>query len=264
MGAVTRTEEQPVYAPERHAEIVTRARRDGRVDVNRLARDLDVTSETIRRDLTQLERRGVLRRVHGGAIPVERLILEPSVAERQDAHVAAKEAIARAALAELAGVRTILLDGGTTTAQLAAILPTDRELTVITNAFPLASRVANQPNITLHLVGGVVRGRTLASVGPWATAALATLHADVAFLGTNGITVEHGLTTADITEAEMKSTLLRAARRTVVLADHSKVGRDELVTWASLDQIDTLITDAAVDADLAFELEEAGVDVRKA
>ncbi len=253
-----------MYAPERHVEIVSRARRDGRVEVTALARDLEVTTETIRRDLTQLERRGLLRRVHGGAVAVERLTLEPSVHEREDVNVAAKEAIARAALGELDGVRTVLLDGGTTTIRLASLLSNDHELTVITNAFPVAARVATLPNITLHLVGGVVRGRTLASVGPWATAALSSLHADIAFLGTNGISAQHGLTTPDVTEAEMKRMLVRAARRVVVLADHSKVGRDELVTWASLDQIDTLVTDEAVDADLAAELEEAGVTVIRA
>lgn len=168
------------------------------------------------------------------------------------------------ALAELDGVRTILLDGGTTTARLASLLPSDRELTVITNAFPIAARVAPLTLVTLHLVGGVVRGRTLASVGPWATAALLSLHADVAFLGTNGISVEHGLTTPDVTEGEMKRTLVGAARRIVVLADHTKVGRDELVTWASLAQVDTLITDQGVDADLASDIEEAGVVVVRA
>jgi len=253
-----------VHAAERHAEILTRARRDGRVEVNSLARDLDVTTETLRRDLTKLERRGLLRRVHGAAIAVERLILEPSLADREDSQVAAKQAIAHAALAELEGVRTILLDGGTTTARLASLLPTDREFTIITNAFPIANRVAHLPTVSLHLGGGMGRGRTLASVGPWATAALASLHADVAFLGTNGITVENGLTTPDVTEAQMKSMLIRAARRAVVLADHTKVGRDELVTWASIDLVDTLITDRDVDPGLALEIEEAGVQVVRA
>lgn len=253
-----------MHAVERHAEILARARRDGRVEVTTLARELDVATETIRRDLTNLERRGLVRRVHGAAIPVERPILEPSVAVREDTQVLAKEAIAHAALADLEGVRTVLLDGGTTTARLASLLPTDRELTIITNAFPIASRVAHLPNVSLHLIGGMVRGRTLASVGPWATAALSSLHADVVFLGTNGITVENGLTTPDVAEAEMKSALIRAARRAVVLADHTKVGRDELVTWASLDLVDTLITDQDVDASLALEIEEAGVQVVRA
>ncbi len=131
-----------------------------------------MTPETIRRDLTVLERRGVLRRVHGGAIPVERLGAELAVPERQDVAGPEKDRIARAALAELPDGGTLLLDAGTTTARLAELLPTDRELVVVTHALPIAQVVAQamatRPNLTLHVVGGTVRGRTLAAVGVWA------------------------------------------------------------------------------------------------
>lgn len=253
-----------MYAPERQSEIARRAREHGRVDVSELAATFHVTVETVRRDLTALERRGLLRRVHGGAVAVERLGLEPSVSEREVANTDEKEAIARAALAELDGVGTLILDGGTTTARLAANLPLDRELTVITHALPIASIVATRPNVTLHLVGGHVRGRTLVAVGAWATRALATLGADVVFLGANGISAERGVTTPDVAEAEVKYALTVAARRTVVLADHTKIGRDELVTVVRSDHIDTLITDSSAPADLLTDLETAGVTVTRA
>jgi len=250
-----------VYAPERQHEIVARARAAGRVDVSTLAAELDVAAETVRRDLTVLERRGLLRRVHGGAVPVERLALEPSVPERDLANPAAKDAIARAALDLLGDARTIVLDGGTTTARLAALLPEGRELTVVTHALPVAAALASLPGITLHLVGGHVRGRTLVATGPWTTAALGSLRADVVVLGTNGVSVERGLTTPDLAEAEAKRALAAAGRRVVVLADRSKLGRDELVTFAPLEQVDTLVTDAGADADLVAELAAAGVEV---
>lgn len=252
-----------MYAPERHAEIVTRARSNGRVEVTALAATLDVATETIRRDLTSLERRGLLRRVHGGAIPVERLGLETNVAEREVVNTAEKDAIARAALAEIGEATTIVLDGGTTTARLASLLPVERELTVITQALPVAGILATKPRVNLHLIGGNVRGITLAAVGPWATSAAESLRADVAFLGTNGLTMR-GLSTRDVAEAEVKAALARAARRVVVLADHTKIGRDELVTFAPLTIVDTLVTDAAVDADLASEIAAEGLEVVRA
>lgn len=253
-----------MYAPERHAAIVTRVRGAGRIDVASLAEELEVTAETIRRDLTTLERRGYVRRVHGGAVAVERVSVEQTFQERESANADAKAAIAKAALAEIADATTIVIDGGTTTNMLASMLPTDRELTIVTHALPIASLVATRPNITLHLVGGVVRGRTLVAVGPWATAALAQIHADVALLGANGISVESGLTTPDVAEAELKKALAHSARRVVVLADHTKIGRSELITVLPLDIVDTLITDATVEPHLTDEIAATGITVVRA
>lgn len=253
-----------MYAPERHQEILTVARRDGRVDVSSLARALDVTPETVRRDLTVLERHGFVRRVHGGAIPVERLGFEPAVADREGVLAAEKDRIAAAALAELPDGGAVVLDAGTTTVRLAQLLPTDLELVVVTHALAVASVLAGRRNITLYLVGGTVRARTLAAVGEWALRDLAEIHADVAFLGTNGLTVEHGLTTPDLAEASVKRALVRAARRTVVLADHSKFGRTDLAHVVPLTDVDTIVTDSGVDAELADEIEAAGPTVVRA
>lgn len=247
-----------VYAPERHQQILATARADGRVDVNRLAEDLDVTPETIRRDLTVLERHGLVRRVHGGAIPVERLGFEPGIADRETRFAGEKERVAKAALDELPDGGAVILDAGTTTVRLAELLPSDRELTVVTHALPVAMVLAMRPNITLHLVGGTVRGRTLAAVGSWAERELADIHADVAFLGTNGLSVEHGLTTPDLAEAAVKRALVANARRTVVLTDHSKIGRVEFAHVVPLSQVDTIITDSGVEPELVEELEAAG------
>jgi DeoR family fructose operon transcriptional repressor len=247
-----------LYAPERHKQIVDTARANGRVDVAGLARELSVTPETVRRDLTALERRGVLRRVHGGAIPVERFGTEPDVADRQSHAAVQKDRIARAALDELPEGGSIILDAGTTTVRLAELLPSDRELTVVTHSIPVASILVNRPGITLHVLGGVVRGRTLAAVGEWTKAQVAEVFADVAFMGTNGISVERGLTTPDIVEASVKRALMEAARRTVVLADHTKFGREDFALVAPLTAIDTVITDVGLDVELAEDIENAG------
>ena len=247
-----------MYAEERQRLIVERARAGGRVEVAALAEELGVTTETVRRDLTTLERHALLRRVHGGAIPMERLGFEPALAARDSVLTVEKERIARLALGELPDEGTILLDAGTTTARLAALLPTDRELVVLTNALPIAMSLSVRPNVTVLMVGGRVRGRTQAAVDAWALQALADSYVDVAFLGANGISPERGLTTPDTTESAVKRAMIRAARRSVVLADHTKVGQDHLSRFAALDEIDTLITDSGLDAQVADELRAQG------
>jgi DeoR family transcriptional regulator, fructose operon transcriptional repressor len=253
-----------MYAEERQQEIVKIARKNARVDVMALADQLNVTAETIRRDLTALERAGVLRRVHGGAIPVERIGFEPAVAARDAVMTAEKERIAKAALAEIPQDGAIILDAGTTTARLAQALPNDRELTVVVNSPVLATILGPRPNITVLLLGGRLRGRTLAAVDDWALRPLADLYVDVAFMGTNACSVERGLTTPDQAEAAVKRAMIAAARRVVLLADHTKVGTDNLARFGSMSDVDVLITDSGLDAELATELEEAGVRVVQA
>lgn len=250
-----------MYAPERHQAILAIARRDGRVEVKALADDFNVTPETIRRDLTVMERRGLVQRAHGGAIPSERLGVEPSVAAREAIFSNEKIAIAKAALAQLPDGGSIILDAGTTTIQLASLLPDDVELTVVTNSITVATMLTTKPNVELHLLGGHVRPRTLAAVGPWTADALSSVSVDVAFMGINGITVERGLTTPDIDEARVKAALIASARRTVVMADHTKIGREDFATVAPLSAVDTIITDAGIDPEIVLELELAGVDV---
>lgn len=253
-----------MYAEERQQAILLKARTHGRVEVVSLAEELAVTTETVRRDLTVLERAGVVRRVHGGAIPVERLGFEPAVATRDTVMTAEKERIAKAALAELPPDGSIILDAGTTTGRLADALPADTELTVVVNSPALASRLAGRPNLTVLMLGGRVRGRTLATVDDWAVKPLEQLCVDVAFIATNGLTLSRGLTTPDVAEAAVKRAMIGAARRTVLLADHAKVGNDYLARFASLTDIDVLITDTGLDDETAAEIEQTGVRVVRA
>lgn len=174
----------------------------------------------------------------------------------------AKERIAVAALDELPeNGGSLVLDAGTTTALIAALLPVDRELTVVTHSLPIALALAEKPSITVHLLGGVIRERTLAAVGEWAQRQLSEVCADVAFLGTNGITVEQGLTTPDLTEAGVKKAIVASARRSVLVADHTKFGVSEFARVAPLAAIDTFITDDGLDAEAATEVDLAGCRV---
>jgi DeoR family fructose operon transcriptional repressor len=253
-----------VYAEERQRVILEQARAEGRVDVAVLATEFAVTTETVRRDLTILERHGLLRRVHGGAIPVERLGFEPALATRDAAMTVEKDRIAKAALAEVPAEGAILLDAGSTTARLADALPTDRELTVVTHSLTIAMALSARPNLNLMLVGGRLRGRTLATVDAWALQALRDTFVEVAFIATNGVSVERGLTTPDTAEAMVKKAAIASAQRTVLLADHTKVGNDCFARFADVVDIDTFITDAGIDSQVADDFAAAGPRVVRA
>jgi DeoR family fructose operon transcriptional repressor len=252
-----------MYAEERQQAIASLVIANGRASVTELAQAYDVTTETVRRDLAVLDKAGVLRRVHGGAVPVRALhLVEAGVGERESTRAEHKDAIARAA-AELLppSGATILLDAGTTTARIAAHLPTDRELVVVTNSVPVAARVAALPSVSLQLLGGRVRGITQAVVGEQAVRVLDTLRVDMAFVGTNGISVRHGLSTPDNEEAAVKRAMVSCANYVVAVADSSKVGREDFVSFAPLASVDTLITDSEIAEADRSQLTEHGVEV---
>jgi DeoR family fructose operon transcriptional repressor len=235
----------------------------GRASVAELAKAYDVTTETVRRDLAALDKAGVVRRVHGGAVPVRALhLVEPGVGERESTRADYKDAIAAAATEffPLSGA-SVLLDAGTTTARIAALVPTDRELIVVTNSVPIAARLAAIPSVSLQLLGGRVRGITQAAVGEQALRVLDTMRVDIAFIGTNAISARHGLSTPDSEEAAVKRAMVRCANYVVVAADSTKVGREDFVSFAPISSVDTLITDSEIsDADRTM-LTDEGVEV---
>ncbi|RBM24339.1 DeoR/GlpR family DNA-binding transcription regulator [Streptomyces sp. PT12] len=253
-----------MYAAERQQEILRLAREGGRVDVPSLAEAFQVTAETVRRDLKVLDRAGLVRRVHGGAIPAGRLDFEPDLTERDAVAADEKDRIVRAALSELPASGSVIVDAGTTTARLAAALPVDCELTVVTHALPIAARLADHPGIALHLVGGRVRHRTRAAVDAWALRAYAELNVDLLLLATNGFSLDGGLTTPDLAEAAVKRALVSAARRTVLLADSAKHGRRHFARFGGLSDVDLLITDTGLSPDDAAAIERQGTEVVRA
>ena len=252
-----------MYAEERQQAMAELVAERGRLSVTALAGLYDVTTETVRRDLSALERMGLVRRVHGGAVPADSLpSIEPALAERDQARTAEKERIARAALALLPPVDgTVLLDAGSTTSRLAACLPRDHRLAIYTHAVPIAARLAPASQVELHLLPGRVRSTTLAAVGVDAVEAIVRLRADVAFLGTNAISRDHGLSTPDYDEAATKRAMVRSARQVVVLADSSKIGAESPVRFADLVDVDVLVTDKGIDELDRKELEGSGVTV---
>lgn len=252
-----------MYAPERQQEILRLAQERGRVEVLALAQEFQVTAETVRRDLKALDRAGLVRRVHGGAIPAGRLGFEPDLNEREAAAPDEKNRIAQAALGELPEDGSVVLDAGSTTGRLAASMPVDAALTVVTHSLPLAMRLTDCPGVDLHIVGGRVRHRTRAAVDAWALRAYAEINADAVFLATNGFSLSSGLTTPDLTESAVKRAVMRAGRRVVLLADSTKHGEEHFARFGGLDEVDLLITDTGLSAADAEAIERQGPQVRR-
>jgi len=258
------SENQNLLAEQRRALILDEVRRRGGVRVNELTRKLGVSDMTVRRDLDALARQGVVEKVHGGAVPVvEASTHEPGFEAKSGLELSAKEDIARAAAAMVAPGTAIALSGGTTTYALAHQLLDVPDLTVVTNSvrvadvFHAAQRTSGQRQgaATVVLTGGV-RTPSDSLVGPVADQAIAALHFDVLFLGVHGISVEAGLSTPNLAEAETNRRLVQSARRVVVVADHTKWGTVGLSSFAALEQIDTLVTDDGLPAGARAEISE--------
>jgi DeoR family transcriptional regulator, fructose operon transcriptional repressor len=252
-----------MYAEERQQAIAALVIGRGRASVTELAQEYDVTTETVRRDLAALDKAGVVRRVHGGAVPARALhLVEPGVGERESTRADFKDAIAAAAAEffPLSGA-SVLFDAGTTTARIASVLPTDRQLVVVTNSVPIAARLAVINSVSLQLLGGRVRGVTQATVGEQPLRVLASLRVDIAFIGTNAISVRHGLSTPDSEEAAVKRAMVQCANYVVVAADSSKVAKEDLVSFAPISSVDTLITDTEISATDRRALTDSGVEV---
>lgn len=248
------------YPSQRHQVIMDRLGSRGRVNVADVTVELGVTGETIRKDLIELERRGFLRRVHGGAVPVGQLTYEPPVSDRLH-NQREKRAIALAALRHLPDGGSVLIDAGSTTAELAGVFPNDRELLVYTNTLPIALSLVSKPALTVIMLGGRVRPVTLAGVDDWAARALSEINVDVAFLGANAISIDRGLTTPDPAEAAIKRLMARSARRRILLADHTKFGRVSLCKHADLSDIHLLITDSEMNESELESLRATGLEV---
>ncbi len=252
-----------MYAAERQQAMTQLVREHGRMSVVELAQRYDVTTETVRRDLSILEDRHLIRRVHGGAVSAEALtLIEAGLPDRDVARIEQKQRIAAAALDLLPHAdSTVIIDAGSTTIRLSRLLPPTLRITVVTHAVPIAAQLAGQPQVELHLLPGRVRRHTHAAVGPETIEALGRVRADIAFLGTNGITVDHGFSTPDRTEASVKQAIVTQARRVVVLADSSKVGIERTMKFAELSDVDTLVTDREISANDRRRFEATGLEV---
>lgn len=250
-----------LLAEERMERILKIAETRRFIKVEELAAFFGVSSRTIRRDLEKLEQNGLLKRTYGGAMTTRADDSEPTMDIRGDFFALEKQRIGKAAADMVRDGDAVMLDSGTTVHQVARYLKMRRGLTVVTNAINIVNELANCEGITLLVTGGTLRPSTFSLVGAQAQEILKKINADWAFIGTSGITVRQGFTNTNLFEAEVKRAMIASARRVVVLADHSKFGKVSFASFASLEEVDQIITDSGVAEEELRPIRDTGVDV---
>jgi DeoR family transcriptional regulator, fructose operon transcriptional repressor len=241
-----------MLAVERRHKILEALRINQTISVAELCQSLEASEATIRRDLTQLEAEGKLERTHGGALVNDtRLSVEDALAQKETLFRDEKHDIAVKAYETLIEGDSLVMDGGTTTLELAKLIgKSNLKLTIITNSTIVFKELVTNPNLDLYMIGGKVRPNTLAAVGPIALDQLNRFNVEKAFIGTNGIALDAGFTTSDLDEALIKTAMLERAKTRYILADHSKFHKVYLNTFAPLSKVDVVITDSKADINL--------------
>ena len=236
------------------------ARTRGRVEVAALADELDVALETIRRDLKVLATRRLLKRVHGGAIPLETAAFESEIEYRSGVNLAQEHRIAAGAVELLHEAEFVYLDEGMTSRLIAERL-VEKKLTVVTPSLLAAEALAHSKAISVLMLGGRMRGNTLATVDHWAIDMLGSLVIDVAYLGAKGVSLEHGLTTLDPAVAAVKQTAVHVARRPILVAAESAFGIASFCRFAQISELETIVTGSEFSTSDVAGYEELGPTV---
>jgi DeoR family transcriptional regulator, fructose operon transcriptional repressor len=253
----------PRLQHDRQHAIYLLALSEGSVDVADLARRYGVTTETIRRDLSDMQDRQLLRRVHGGAVLVERINHEPMVDVRDMVNAEEKLRIAAQAATELPERGSVIIDSGSTGQRLADVFPVERDLHVVTNSLPTALTLSRRGLRKLTVLGGAVRTNTLAMVDDTTRAELQDMAIDVLFMSCDGLSFQHGLTTPYREERTIKRAMIERARRVVAMVDHSKFGNVQMFKFAAFDEIDVLVTDTRADPEAIDALAGHGIVVHR-
>ena len=231
------------------------------ISIAELAREFDVSEMTIRRDLSALEAKTHIQRTHGGAVLTERMILEFDYRERREKNRAAKCAIAAEARKLVRPGQRLLLDTGTTTLELAALLADGEDLTVITPSLAVASELQHAAGVEVILLGGVIRRGSPDLTGPVTEHCLEMFAADLAIQGADGIGLDGTIYNSDLRLARVDKLMRQVAKRSCVLADHTKIGQTALARCGSLADVDIFITDRGAPADVLKRFGKLGPEV---
>ena len=251
----------PMLIEERRQHILSLIQKRGRVLVDELSNDLDLSKITIRKDLDYLQSKDLLIRTHGGALPAKSGALsDPSIQEKEELHREEKIRIATAAAALVSEGQCIILDSGTTTIEIARSLTSLRHLTVITNALNIAAELARS-DFEIILIGGTLRKNSLSVVGPLAEDVLKEMHADIVFLGVDGFDINVGLTTPNVLEARVNRAMVKAAEKVVAVCDSSKFNRRSLSLIVGADAIHHVITDKKLAPEDIKAIQDAGIEI---
>lgn len=249
-----------LFTEERRRRILVLLREKKKLTVNTLCHQLDVSPATIRTDLRELDQEGLLTRTHGGAIEKSRTGFELTASVKRTDNLVAKQAIAWQASQFIEDGDTIVLDTGTTTLELARCLVARERLTVVTNDLEIALLLENASGIHTLLLGGTLRRDFHCTMGPLGQHMARELRVDKAFMGANSLSLQNGVGTPDLQQAEMKKTMISIARQVIVLCDHTKIGHESFARFANLEQVDIVITDQINDS-AKQSLEECNIQV---
>ena len=232
-----------MLSEERRAKIVELLRQNGKVRVKELSAQFSTSEVTIRNDLKELQSRGLVQRAHGGAVPPDRVIIEPSLQERLRSHAEEKRRIGEAAAQMVEDGESIILDSGSTTLEIAKRIKSKRSLKVITNGIYIAQELLGVRGMQLILLGGQLRENSFSIVGHFAESMLEHLSVDKLFIGADGCDVTFGLSTPNLEESRVNQAMVRVARQKILVADSSKFGKRSLSRIVSLFDMDHVVTD---------------------
>jgi len=255
------TDTPHLFQSQRQREIVGLTMQAGRVEVAELALRFSVTTETIRRDLSELQANRLVRRVHGGAVRWETADFEPLLSVRYDHQDAEKRRLAAAAVNEIPETGAIIIDSGSTLASFADAIPSDTSIRIVTNALNIAQALSKRSDADVIVIGGKVRKNTLAMVDTQAIAAIEPITVDTLFISSDAVTAASGLSTPYRGEAALKQAMIRSSRRVVALVDHSKFGQEHFIRFAAWSDIDVLITNSEADPNDIAAIEASGTTV---
>jgi DeoR/GlpR family transcriptional regulator of sugar metabolism len=246
-----------VLVEERRQRVLDLVSQRGFISLKDLTAEIPISESTLRRDIHYWHQQGVLRRTHGGAMYVGDAGSFPALEERSTVQLEEKQAIARAAVARIQEGDTILLDGGTTTLEVARQL-VGRSLQVVTNSLPIAALFASRPETDLVILGGYVYPRTGVALGPLTVRMMEDLHVQQAIMSVGGMTAK-GLFNSNLLLVETERQMMRCAEEVVIVADHTKIGRQALAFLCEPASIDTLIVDPGLTAAQREIIERAEV-----
>lgn len=253
---------QKMFAPERRNIILNKLIEQKRVTIKELSNLINVSEATLRTDLTKMEEKGLLKRTHGGAILEEQLDIDTSFSIREQKNRVEKSTIAKEALSLLSNGQCIMLDASSTALELARLLnDTNLRLTVVTSGINTALELNNHPNITVILLGGIVKKGSYALEGNLGLGILKQIHIDIMFTSANGFSIESGLTDFSMYEVELKKSVVKASNKIVALLDHTKLKKNSIASFASTDEVDTIITDSEMPSEYVDKLTKQQVEI---
>lgn len=248
-----------MFEEERLQKIAEYVQDKSHASVQDLCDLFQVSESTTRRDLKELENRGLLKRTHGGAVYLQAVGFEPTYSEKEDKYRDEKERIAKKAAELIKDGDSLIIDSGTTTLYMVPELAKFKDLTIVTNSINLIQRLSFLPGINILSTGGTLRTNTMALAGPMAEKSLEKIRVDKAFIGTNGLDLSAGLTTPNILEASIKQKMISVADQVFILADHSKAGCVSFAKFGELADADAYISGDAIPKEIRFELERNNI-----